>query len=125
MDHFKKNNDGFNKFTEYMANFDNELRKSLPRVSPSSKNNRISAPNTRPFDVQPLNNERLSTNIQPDKINLHKDGIFAIPEAAEQYDDNQSHQSYNNKNTAANKKEEKFNERNEKKVNLFNQQTRI
>lgn len=51
MDYFKKNNDGFNKFTEYMANFDNELRKSLPRVSPSSKNNRISAPNTRPFDV--------------------------------------------------------------------------
>jgi len=40
--HFEKHQDRYDKFTEYMANFDSQLRQSLPRYShtqPQSPNN--------------------------------------------------------------------------------------
>jgi hypothetical protein len=66
-----------------MANFDNELRQSLPRQSPSNKNGRISAPSNR-TEKQNISPERHSAIKDGDKFQIGKQtGIYAIPEAAE------------------------------------------
>ena len=90
--HFVKNQDKFDKFTEYMANFDPQIRNSLPQFSPSNANtiNRNSTPlidspakptsnnNGLPNFIQAIENTSSSSKYKMEK----ESGIFAIQESS-------------------------------------------
>ena len=87
-----KNQDKFDKFTEYMANFDPQIRNSLPQFSPSNANtiNRNSTPlvdspakptsnnNGLPNFIQAIENTSSSSKYKMEK----ESGIFAIQESS-------------------------------------------
>lgn len=96
--HFVKNQDKFDKFTEYMANFDPQIRNSLPQFSPNNAQNinRNSTPlidsptkptshnnNNLPSFIQNIENTSSSSKYKMEK----ESGIFAIQESSEEYDE--------------------------------------
>lgn len=92
--HFVKNQDKFDKFTEYMANFDPQIRNSLPQFSPSNANN-LNRSSTPLVDspTKPTSGNNLPSFIQTNentssKYKMEKEsGIFAIQESSEEYDE--------------------------------------
>lgn len=79
---FVKSQDKYDKFAEYMANFDPQIRSSLPQFtskSPVGSGNRVSTPN---IVLSPNNNSALVNPVQThetSKYKMNKEaGIFEI-----------------------------------------------
>lgn len=66
--HFSKTQDRFDKFAEYMANFDPEIRNSLPITSPKNPNNRSSVP----LSTQPTSPTKNTNTMSPPPIVLEQ-----------------------------------------------------
>lgn len=69
--YFVKNQDKFDKFAEYMANFDPNIRSSLPQFSPSNRSS--SGINSAPIITSPqkMPNQN-SLIIEPTKYKMEK-----------------------------------------------------
>jgi hypothetical protein len=84
--HFVKSQDKFDKFAEYMANFDPQIRSSLPQLSPNNSN-RASAPTSFSSPNIPVQNsptKPAGINSPESKYKMEKEsGIFEIQESNE------------------------------------------